>query len=147
MGFSYRIKNSNSGFTLIELLIVIVVIGVLASVVLIYVNPIVQFQRARDTQRKSSLRQIQSALEMYRSDTGGYPLTASGPVCGNTFSSGTVTYLSKVPCDPKGGSYVYKATDTMSYTLYACLENVNDAQKDTTNSCVLPYVSYTVSNP
>lgn len=80
----FRIQNFKKGFTLIELLIVIAIIGVLAT--LLMVNFIGVRQRARDAQRKSDLRQIQSALEIYRSDQGSYPAsiincTCNGSVC------------------------------------------------------------------
>ena len=125
------------GFTLIELLVVIVIIGILAS--LLMVNFIGIRARARDAQRKSDLRQIQSALELYRSDSGSYPATASFPVCGNplryTVSGNTTTYMQKIPCDPTNtASLIYRyyspAGNNLIYTLIACLENINDQQRD-----------------
>lgn len=53
------------GFTLIELLVVIAVIGVLASVVLLAVNPGEQLMRARDTSRQSAITQVGRALQGY----------------------------------------------------------------------------------
>jgi len=75
----FRIQNSEleKGFTLIELLIVIVIIGVLAT--LLMTNFVGVRQRGRDAQRKSDLRQIQAALELYRADVGQYPEAL--PVC------------------------------------------------------------------
>ena len=73
------IKNIK-GFTLVELLIVIAIIGVLSA--LLMANFIGVRQRARDAQRKSDLRQMQSALELYRSDLGLYPTTQNGPARG-----------------------------------------------------------------
>lgn len=129
----------SKGFTLIELLIVIVIIGILSSILLS--NFIGVRQRARDGTRKSDLRQIQAALELYRADYGTYPLdsgdklvSSCGP--GNSFTdSGTGTvYMKTVPCDPlgasapfNGGNYLYDS-DGVNYTLEACLENGSDSQ-------------------
>src|SRR5437588_640087 len=69
---SYQLPvTSSKGFTLIELLVVIAIIGILATIVM--VNVLSVRSRARDTQRKSDIRQIQSALELYRADQGSYP--------------------------------------------------------------------------
>jgi general secretion pathway protein G len=54
------------GFTLIELLVVIAIIGMLSA--LLVPNFMGARERARDAQRKSDLKQIQKALEMYRQD-------------------------------------------------------------------------------
>lgn len=126
--------KNNKGFTLIELLVVIVIIGILAT--LLMTNYIGVRARGRDTQRKSDLRQIQSALELYRSDVGEYPATL--PACGSSLTSGGTTYMQKVPCDPTNSAplvYLYQRTASkLSYTLATCLENVNDQQKDSTNN-------------
>lgn len=139
---------NQKGFTLVELLVVIAIIGILST--LLTANFIGVRQRSRDSQRKSNLRQIQSALELYRADQAGYPTTI--PACGQSFTSpnGQNTYMAKVPCDPNGGSYTYSSTDITRYTLVGCLENSNDAEKDATN--VAPCngttnFSYTLKNP
>lgn len=120
------------GFTLVELLIVISIIGVLAT--LLMSNFIGVRQRARDAQRKSDLRQIQSALEIYRSDNGSYPTTV--PNCSSSIKSSdcsTSTYMQNVPHDPNGagsyngGNYYYQSNGT-TYTLGSCLENTADLQ-------------------
>jgi type II secretion system protein G len=128
------------GFTLIELLIVIAIIGVLAT--LLMVNFVGVRQRARDAQRKSDLRQIQSALEIWRSDNGSYPASAefspSGfGKCGTPLIKNSTTYMVKIPCDPTNAApYVYTYVSSggvqtsAGYTLYSCLENVGDSQKD-----------------
>src|SRR3990167_9460895 len=59
------------GFTLIELLVVIAIVGLMSG--FLVANFIGIKQRARDGQRKSDLRQIQAALELYRSDNASYP--------------------------------------------------------------------------
>jgi len=122
--------NSVSGFTLIELLVVISIISILASLLL--ANFVGVRQRGRDAQRKSDLRQVQSALELYRSDSGLYPDVL--PSCGLsiTDATGNTTYMKKTPCDPLTKvpySYSYDNV-TFTYTLYACLENDGDTESD-----------------
>ena len=133
--------NSEVGFTLIELLIVVAIIGILAT--LLMTNFIGVRQRARDAQRKADVRQMQSALELYRSDSGSYPASDANHRLGSSpcptpssFKSadGTSTYMQTVPCDPLGtsyyhsGSYYYTSANGSTYTIYACLENATDSQ-------------------
>lgn len=66
-------NKHNAGFTLIELLLVISIIGLLSSIVLASVTK--ARAKARDMVRVSDLKQLQIALEMYRLDNGGYPVT------------------------------------------------------------------------
>ena len=146
----FKIKK---GFTLVELLIVVAIIGVLAT--LLMANFIGIRQRARDAQRKADVRQVQSALEFYRSDQGSYPVSL--PYCGSTFTGGSPpsTYMQKLPCDPLGntfynsGSYKYTSGGS-SYTLGACLENTADTQGTATspggNGCTSSWY-YVVNNP
>ena len=141
------------GFTLVELLIVVAIIGVLAT--LLMANFIGVRQRARDAQRKADLRQVQSALEFYRSDLGSYPASLSA--CGSAFTAGSPpsTYMQKLPCDPLGatyynsGSYRYTSGGT-TYTLGTCLENTADTQGTATspggNGCSTNWY-YVVNNP
>src|SRR3990167_4264750 len=53
------------GFTLIELLIVIAIIGVLAVVILVAINPQEQLARTRDAGRTSSVTQLGHAFQAY----------------------------------------------------------------------------------
>jgi type II secretion system protein G len=143
----HRNMKKLKGFTLIELLLVLAIIGVLTAFLM--ANFIGAKARARDAQRKSDLRQIQSAFELYRADQGSYP-TAALFSCGSQLTAGSTTYMQKIPCDPlsTNPAYTYTPAGTppTTYTLRACLENANDAQKDATNTCGTG-VSYTVSNP
>lgn len=146
-----RLRNMtmirNSGFTLIELLVVVAIISVLSTMLM--ANYVGVRQRARDVQRKSELRQIQSALEVYRSDYGLYPLTSQASfICNSQFLSpdGTTTYMRKVPCDPlvvpgspstgiyNSGNYYYASPDGLTYTLGSCLENGNDSDQNDTST-------------
>ena len=143
------LQKRQRGFTIVELLIVIVIIGILATLVIVTFTG--TQQRARDTQRKKDLLQIQTGIELYRSDVGAYP--AALPNCGSSLSNGATVYMQKFPCDPLPGAawgttYKYSG-NANAYTLYACLENANDSEKDTTKQggCSSANASHTVISP
>jgi len=135
------------GFTLIELLVVVSLIGILATLILANLNS--ARERARDAQRKSDLRNINTALRLYYNDFGGYPAnSASGEIMG-CGSSGTstcswsgpwqttaTTYMSILPGDPVSSqAYVYTRLDQDTFTIQACLENPSDEDGQEEGSC------------
>lgn len=149
-----KVDSYPRGFTLIELLISIAIIGILSSVVIVNLGGF--RERGRDTQRKSDILQIQTALELYRADQASYPTTNNFPNCTAANASlvgGTTVYMAKVPCDPLpaaawGRQYNYSSTGN-AYTLFACLENGNDPKADTStqNGCAAAEASFTVTSP
>lgn len=90
------------GFTLIELLIVIAVLGILSAVVLVAINPVQQVRRARDSQAKSDIGQIATALETYYTD-----YAESYPVNLISLSPNFLKRLPETPRNRLGGSYSY----------------------------------------
>ena len=64
------------GFTLIELMIVIVIVGILATLLIprIMERP----EEARRVKAKMDIRTIESALKLYKIDSGEYPTTEQG---------------------------------------------------------------------
>jgi prepilin-type N-terminal cleavage/methylation domain-containing protein len=88
---------NKKGFTMIELLIVIVIIGILASLSAVALGSVKA--RARDVKRLSDIQIMQTALEQYNINEGGYPtlITPGESLIGPT--SGIV-YLSEVPANP-----------------------------------------------
>ena len=128
------------GFTLIELLLTIAIIGILATVSITALNPVRQLAKARDTQRKTDVYSIASAIYQFASehsgdlpDTDGDPLTNNFPTsatcigtgggCYNLSAAGDTepvvpTYMATMPKDPMNG--------TDSNTLYTVYVDANN---------------------
>ncbi|MFI5265216.1 MAG: type II secretion system protein [Candidatus Levyibacteriota bacterium] len=142
----FRSKKERSiGFTLIELIVVIAVIGILGVVLITILNPAAQIRKSRDSVRKTALKQIQSALEQYFNDTGGYPTTScfSGTAgcwtvgAGSFLGASAATYMPSLPQDPiqsgadcttssSYGYYYYTPDSGKTYQLITRLENTSD---------------------
>ena len=104
-----RQRLHNDGFTLIELMIVVVILGLLATIVMprILDRP----EQARRMKAKVDIQHIKSALALFKTDTGRFPTTSEGlevlvtdPGIKGYNSDG---YLYKLPLDPWGNKYVY----------------------------------------
>ena len=116
-----KTKAKSLGFTLIELLVVIAIIGILAAVVLVSLNS--ARAKSRDARRLSDMHQIQTALELYYNDCGGYPAALTTAASGSC--PGMPSYLATVPVNPTPGGTTYGYTQTGSgsgYTLTFTLE-------------------------
>ncbi len=75
------VKRTGKGITLIELLIVVLILGALSAIAIPRIS-----QSANNAKQKAcdvNVDVINSAIEMYNADTGGYPATL-GDVTGST---------------------------------------------------------------
>ena len=115
------------GFTLIELLIAMAIMGILATVGLGSFRT--AQMRGRDTERKSDLKQISNAIELYYQDYNRYPATF---IFSGEFTDSKTSYMKVVHNDPTGACpYIYKVSSTgKSYQLFARLENTEDKNID-----------------
>lgn len=102
-------KKFKQAFTLIELLVVISVIGVLATLVLVSFGP--AQKQARDTQRKSDLKQYQGSIENYANQNNGFFPSRTSTVRASTTLC-TDLDLTTCPEDPK---YASDATFVYNY--------------------------------
>ena len=113
-----RKRRREDGFTLVELMVVIVILGLLATIVAINVLP--SGDKARVEKAKSDIATIESGLEMYKLQNFNYPSTSDGlqalitPPAGladpSRFQKGG--YLKKLPNDPWDRPYLYASPGT-----------------------------------
>ncbi len=151
LNFKFQIKKA---FTLIELLVVIAIIGSLSA--MLVPNFMGARERTRDTQRKSDLKQIQKALEMYKQDKSppSYPATGfftdNEDECWSSGGTGTSCpagniYMNKIPEDPnRDDGYYFENKGNLTYDLCSCLENIADP--DAADGNCSSDVSYTCDN-
>lgn len=136
--------------TLIELLIVVVIIGILATIFYTTFNS--SRVRARDTRRKQDLQSIRLALVLYKQQATKYPTGQAA--CANGWEPPSWTnlqtqlqpYITTLPLDPAGGcdsftpwsglnekhvyAYLGDNTNQLYYSLWASLENQNDSARN-----------------
>lgn len=103
----------SGGFTLMELLVVVMILGILATVVV--VNVMDRPDEARIAKAKQDVRALMTALNLYKLDNYAYPSTEQGlealvnrpsgrPEAPNWKEGG---YIESLPADPWNREYLY----------------------------------------
>jgi general secretion pathway protein G len=99
------------GFSLIEIMVVVVILGILASIVVPKI--ISRPDEARVVKAKQDVLAIQNALDLYKLDNGVYPTTDQGLLAlvekptTNPEPRDWKQYLKSLPKDPWGREYLY----------------------------------------
>jgi general secretion pathway protein G len=115
-------RYNQDGFTLIEIMVVILILGLLATIVVQSLRGAAD--KAKTTKAQADLAEIKTALDRYYLDNGFYPTTdqgltalvsppSSGRVPANYQSGG---YIERLPSDPWGNQYFFQS-DGNSYVL------------------------------
>ncbi len=141
--------TNKKGFTLIELLVVIAIIGLLSTLAVVALNG--AREKARDAKRKSDLKQISTAMEMYMANNDSYPVvgtcgndgiianSTNNHICsGSSLTDGSNTYLANIPADPKDDAtyfYEYQSGDTSTYCIQVSLEKSTNVFMCKNGSC------------
>ncbi|NKB43842.1 MAG: type II secretion system protein GspG [Alphaproteobacteria bacterium] len=125
-----RYNNSKTlhnirGFTLLEMLVVLVIIGLVAS--LVGPQLLGRVDSSRVTAADTQIRMLKGALDTFRLDVGRYPSAEEGLSLLMTAPSDERTqrkwqgpYLSEaLPLDPWGNAYQYKPKNSTSVVLYS----------------------------
>nr|WP_026339310.1 type II secretion system major pseudopilin GspG [Psychromonas ossibalaenae] len=105
-------SSKQKGFTLLEIMVVIVILGVLASMVV----PNLMGNKDKADRQKvvSDIIALENALDMYKLDNGSYPSTDQGLEALVSEPSGSPEprnyredgYIKRLPEDPWGNEYV-----------------------------------------
>ncbi len=92
----------DDGFTLVELMVVLVIIGLLATIVILNVMPAAD--RAAVTMARADIATLEQGVEMYRLDNQRYPTSEEGL---QALVAGE--YIRRLPNDPWNHPYRYGA--------------------------------------
>ena len=98
-------RRSERGMTLVEIMVVVVIIGLVASVVGVAV-----FGQLADAQKQTAQTQIKNisdALDLYKLANRKYPSTAEGLQSLISPKGGQAPVMDNIPQDPWGNDYVY----------------------------------------
>ena len=107
-------RRNRAGFTLVEMMVVIVIIGLLATVVVINVLP--SQDRAMAGKARADIATLEQAIETYRLDNLTFPEDGQGLEALVAAPAGLAQperyrqggYVRRLPKDPWGNAYGYR---------------------------------------
>jgi general secretion pathway protein G len=107
--------NDNKGFTLLEIIVVVFILSLLAAIVAPKI--IGRTDDARIAEAKVQIKNLETALKLFKLDNGFYPATEQGlaslvekPTVGQIpqkYREGGYLEQRRIPVDPWGNPYIY----------------------------------------
>lgn len=107
--------KKNEGFTLLEIIVVVFILSLLVAIVAPRIMG--RTDDARIAEAKVQIRNFETALKLFKMDSGFYPDTQQGldalvekPAAGRipqNFREGGYMEQKKIPMDPWGNPYIY----------------------------------------
>jgi general secretion pathway protein G len=115
-------RYGQDGFTLIEIMVVILILGLLATIVVQSLRGAAD--KAKRVKAQADIAELKTALDRYYLDNGYYPTTDQGlqalvaaPTTGKIPTNyETGGYIQRLPKDPWGNAYFYQS-DGNAYVL------------------------------
>ena len=101
-------RRTEAGFTLVEVMVTMVIIGLMATIVVINVLPMMG--KAKGEKAKIDISRLSQALEYYNLDTNDYPENLEDllkPQSGGDERARAEGYIPVLPKDPWGNDYLY----------------------------------------
>jgi general secretion pathway protein G len=134
-----RLRRSRRGFTLVELLLVLVILGILASLVLPKFTG--RTEQARVTAAQTQISTFGTALDAFEVDTGSYPRGQDGlnqlVAAPADVPNWRGPYLkSDIPADPWGRPYIYEFPGRLNPAGYDLRSMGPDGQPNTADDIV-----------
>ena len=106
-------RPRRAGFTLVEMMVVVVILGLLATMVIINVLP--AQGRAMKEKARADIATLEQAVESYRLDTFSFPRGDAGLAALTAAPAGVPAsryrdggYIKRLPDDPWGNPYQYR---------------------------------------
>lgn len=131
-------KKRSAGFSLVEIMVVVIIIGMLAT--LVGVNVMGRLERARVQQAVTQIKILKNALDTYKMDNKRYPTTEQGlkalvqmpTIAPQPTNYDPQGYLdaSSIPLDPWDNEYVYWTDGANAYVKSLGPDGLDNTEDD-----------------
>ena len=103
-----KTKENQAGFTLVEVMVTMVIIGLMATIVVISVLPMLG--KAKSEKARIDISALSQAIEYYNLDTNSFPENLEdllNPQGNGNPQARPEGYIPILPDDPWGNAYIY----------------------------------------